>query len=50
MKKDGMTSLTSGVSQFGSLKAKPIKSTTTNRGITRQKGIAKRSMSFSYKK
>lgn len=50
MKKGGMTALAPGVSQFGNLKAKPIKSTTTNRGVTRQKGIAKRSMSFSYKK
>lgn len=50
MKKGGMTALTGSSSQFGSLKAKPIKSTTSNRGITRQKGMPKRSISFSYKK
>lgn len=50
MKKGGMTSLGGSTSQFGNLKAKPIKSTTSNRGLTRQKGVAKRSMSFSYKK
>jgi hypothetical protein len=50
MKKGGMTAITGGNSQFGNLKAKPIKSSTSNRGFTRQKGIGKRSMSFSYKK
>jgi hypothetical protein len=49
MKKGGMTAITGSSSQFGNLKAKPIKAS-ASRGVTKQRGMAKRSMSFSYKK
>lgn len=49
MKKGGMTSITGTHSQFKNLKAKPIKAS-ASRGLTKQRGMAKRSMSFSYKK
>lgn len=44
-----LTKPTKSSGVFGNLKAKPIKST-GNRGMTRRKGIPKRSAGFSYKK
>lgn len=49
VKKGGMTAITGNHSQFSNLKAKPIKASAT-RGVTKARGMAKRSMSFSYKK
>lgn len=39
-----------GSGLFGNLKAKQIKAAPSNRGMTRRKGIPKRSMGSSYKK
>lgn len=52
MNKGGMTTLTgsTGTGTFGTLKAKPIKSASFGRGLTRRKAMPKRSFSSSYKK
>lgn len=51
MFKDGMTTLgKTGAGLFGNLKAKQIKPVGSDRGISRRKGIAKRSFGGSLKK
>jgi hypothetical protein len=51
MLKGSMTTLEKpGSGIFGNLKAKQIKTASSNRGMTRRKGIPKRSMGSSFKK